>query len=161
MKFISESTIDQSIQEWNTRLESEGAEAMLEELGEEQPYILAYLTSETHNILTTEEREYLFFIGVILWKSVQGELSGELAEVEPEFLEEAEEAAWDILQQSSAKAFHKRIDPFFDNFPQEDLLAFIEDTLAPDEESPITQTGREPLFVAAKAILDALMRAGS
>jgi hypothetical protein len=161
MQFISESIIDQVIAEWSDRLETEGIEPLLGELGDDQPYVLAYLTSETHDILTEAEREYLLFLGIVLWKSVRKEHPEKEIAVEPDFLEEAEEEAWTLLQESKERAFHRRITPFFEGYPQEDLLAFVEDTLAADEDSPITQTGREPLFVASKAILDALLRAGS
>ena len=39
---------------------------------------------------------------------------------------------------------------FFENSSQEDLLAFIEDSLLEEEEDLVTKVGREPMFIALK-----------
>jgi hypothetical protein len=45
---------------------------------------------------------------------------------------------------------------FFDGYPQEDLLAFLEDSLQQDEENPVTGVGAELIAVTAKSIIDVL-----
>ena len=49
---------------------------------------------------------------------------------------------------------------FFENTQQEDLLAFIEDSLTPgeddDEEFPVTEEGAEAMFVMLKTVVDVL-----
>jgi len=46
------------------------------------------------------------------------------------------------------------MDIFFKNYFQEDLLAFVEDSLIEEEEGLVTKVGREPMFVALKSIID-------
>ena len=46
------------------------------------------------------------------------------------------------------------IDQYFDGFVEEDLLAFVEDMLIIDEESEITELGREVIFITAKSYID-------
>ena len=48
------------------------------------------------------------------------------------------------------------MDVFFENYQQEDLLAFVEDSLIDDEDEIVTKVGREPMFVALKSIIDCL-----
>ena len=56
----------------------------------------------------------------------------------------------------TAKRFRDRMDIFFENYSQEDLLAFVEDNLVEDEDSLVTKEGREPMFVALKSVIDIL-----
>ena len=48
------------------------------------------------------------------------------------------------------------MDVFFEDYAQEDMLAFVEDNLVEDEDSTITKEGREPIFVALKSVIDVL-----
>ena len=54
----------------------------------------------------------------------------------------------------TAKKFRERLDVFFQDYFQEDLLAFVEDSLSEEEEEMVTKIGREPMFVALKTIID-------
>lgn len=161
MGFIGEEIIEKAIANFDDRIEREGFDRLLEELGSDQPYLLAYLTSESHDILTDDEKEYLLFLGLVLWLSFREAYGGKLQQVEPSLLEEIEEEAWETLQESKSKIFSERIDSFFEHYLQEDLLAFVEDTLVIDEDSPVTVPGRDPLFIAGWTILEGLNRANS
>ena len=55
-----------------------------------------------------------------------------------------------------SRKFNEKIDPFFKDYPQEDLLAFVEDSLVQDEDSEITNEGRDYIFIALKTIIDSL-----
>jgi hypothetical protein len=59
-----------------------------------------------------------------------------------------------MLEPVKSKPFQHKADVFFKDYPQEDLLAFVEDALADDEDSEVTKEGREPMFVALKTIID-------
>ena len=152
--FVSENTIDGIVY----KLETADFEAEVTLLGSEQPALLAYVLSEDFELLTNEEREWLLYIVLVLWQSVE-RVYGKLAPLSKTTLEAAEEANWERLESVTAKRFRDRMTPFFDNYDQEDLLAFVEDSLTEDEEDTenvVTKEGREPMFVALKSVIDAL-----
>jgi hypothetical protein len=72
---------------------------------------------------------------------------------------EAEEKNYEILESSTAKKFRDRLDPFFEGYEQEELLAFAEEAVLEDEDDPdsvVTKEGREPIFITMKTLIDVL-----
>lgn len=154
MKFIAESTIDKVVDLMEQQ--SDASEDLLRQFGEQQAPLLAYLCSESFDLLTDEERNYLTYLSLVAWGATQMD-NEVLAEVPLAQISEKEEANWDRLKGSSAKKFRDRITPFFEDYPQEDLLAFVEDALVFDQEdNEITNEGREYLFIALKTVIDSL-----
>ena len=122
----------------------------------EAPFLLAYPFSDGFELLTDEERQYLLYLIMVIWKSVHS-VTGRFPTMGPEEISIAEEKNWEQLNQSKERRFHERISSFFQDYPQEDLLAFAEDALAFDEEDNfITAEGREYMFVALKSVIDCL-----
>ena len=66
-----------------------------------------------------------------------------------------------MLENNTAKKFRDRLDPFFENTQQEDLVAFAEDAVTEDLDDPeslVTKEGREPIFVALATMIDVLTK---
>ncbi|RMG77240.1 MAG: hypothetical protein D6714_20090 [Bacteroidetes bacterium] len=157
MQFISETIIEQ-VAEAVGRLNGE-TEPLVAELKQKEPAILAYLTSDGFGILTNPERDYLLYLALVLWRSVEAVAPAKRPVTQDE-IGEAEEANWSAFNENIGKKFRDRLDVFFEQTQQEDLLAFIEDALIADEEDEIlTKEGREPVFIALKTILDCLEEA--
>lgn len=151
MKFINEAQID---------LASEQLEASeqafvhsLEDLRQQHPIVFSFLLSENLEVLTLPERDYMFYLLAILWQALRDELPAGKG-ISEKALGEAEERNWTLLQASNSKRFREKLDPFFEDYPQEDLLAFLEDALIDEEEGLLTREGREPIFISLKSILD-------
>jgi len=133
-------------------------EKLLSRFANQQPHITGWLLGEDFSLLTEEEQDYLFFIAMCIYE-VCSRKHGNREEVDGDTIREAEEANWALLESSIAKTFRDRMDVFFDATEQEDLLAFIEDSLTEDDEEQdtiVTKIGREPMFVALKSIVDVL-----
>ena len=150
MKFIPESAIDKSIEQLSA---SDSLDAAIKDLADAQPFLIAYLSSETTAAFSNEEKDFLFFATSVIVSAVE--------EVEPaarvlglEMLTEIEERNFTTLTETKGKTFRDRVTVFFKDYPQEDLLAFAEDALEEDEENLITPEGREYLFVMLKTIID-------
>ncbi|MEM8585226.1 MAG: hypothetical protein AAGF87_13190 [Bacteroidota bacterium] len=119
---ISEATIERVLERM-----SEGSEDFAQDLadfGEAQPYLLAYLTQEDTEAFTASEQELLLFAAVIVYQSIVEERS-EPAEVQGEKIAQAEEANYQLLQDQKRGSFTDRIDVFFDQYAEEELLAFV------------------------------------
>lgn len=154
MVFISETDLDTAAEALGQSPESLN-EAVVE-LEQQQPEVLGYFFAEHFEAFTQQEREYALYLLLVIWKAIAAHEPG-LPAVDAETLEEAEERNWTLLQDVHTNNWHARLDIFFTNYPQEDLLAFVEDALAIDEEedSPVvTKEGREALFVAIKSVID-------
>lgn len=154
---VEEFIIDETTEELSA---SERAlEHTLDLMNQEQPTLLAYLFSENFEAFTESERELLLFLTSVIWKSVF-RVWGTQDEVTEAQLATAEERNWALLQSVNARQFRERATIFFEDHPEEEeLLAFVEDAVADDEEegSPVSDEGREPLFVTLKSIIDCLV----
>jgi hypothetical protein len=156
MKMIPEDAIDRIVEELN---ESDAVfEAAIAGLQTQQPVIISYLFSENFEAFTQEEREFTLFLVLVVWMAVT-HVYGTVNRVSEEKLGEAEEKNWDLLQQSPGGTLRSKFDLFFYYYPQEDLLAFVEDALVEDEEEEtgvVTKEGREYIFITLKTIIDCL-----
>ena len=154
--FVSEDIIDEVVLE----LESADFEQEVTLFGEKQPVLLGYVLSEDFELLTNDEREWLLYLVLVLWKAIE-KVHEKVIPLSKNDLEAAEEANWERLEHVTAKRFRDRMTPFFEGYPQEDLLAFVEDNLTEDEEDTenvVTKEGREPMFVALKSVIDVLTK---
>lgn len=152
MKFIPEALIDQKA---NSLDAAPAFNTLVESLKEQQPALLAYLFSPSFDMLTQEEKEYTMFLALVVWASVL-EYYPEQEQISKDKVESAEEQTWQIFQEQKAKDFREKLNVFFDQYPQEDLLAFVEDALVHDEDDIVSNEGRAYVFVALKTIIDCL-----
>jgi hypothetical protein len=157
MQFIDENTIDEIAVQLGTSESSRAA--AVNALRVEQPVLLAYLFSENFDAFLDREREYLLFLVLVIMESAKAKTKEPLPAITEDILGEVEESNWSRIQTVSAKRFRERLDVFFDNTHQEDLLAFVEDALIDEEDGLLSKEGREPIFIVLKSIIDALERA--
>lgn len=150
---IKEDTIEAAIEELNTSEDT--YENAVDLFREEQPVILGYLFSETFEPFSKKEQEFIFYLALVLFLSVRREL-GAQARVKEEQLSKAEEHNWELLSEVKSKRFHERLDVFFEDSEEEDLLAFLEDAFSDETDEFVTKEGREAAFVSLKAVMDCL-----
>lgn len=152
MQFISEEIIDKKA----ALIGAEGGhQEAVQQFKAKQPALLVYLFSDSFELLTQKEREYMMYLVLVIWASIN-EVEPDIPQVVPKMVEEKEEFNWEKLKLVKAKYFRDRLDVFFDGYPQEDLLAFAEDALVHDEDNMVSKEGREYLFIALKTIIDCL-----
>jgi hypothetical protein len=149
--FISETIIDAVVDQ----LETADFEKEIEFFGKKQPALMSYLFSEDFELLTHDEREWMLYLFVVIWSSVV-KAKEQVPSISKKSLEMAEERNWELLDSVTTHHFRDRMDVFFNDSEQEDLLAFIEDSLVEDDDSVVTKEGREPMFVALKSVVDVL-----
>lgn len=151
--FIAEQIIDSVTEALDA--EEHSYDQAIADMQSKQPILFSYLLSESFKLLTKEESEYLLYLGLIIWKSINTqENTG--ATLTSEHIEEVEEKNWALLNESNARQFREKLNIFFEKYPQEDLLAFVEDALIDDEDSFVTKEGKELLFIGLKTVIDSL-----
>ena len=153
MIFIEEKTIDLAIDAISDS--DERYDAALESIESQQSELMAYIFGEDEATFSEEEKDFLLYLLLIIWEAVRLKVDP-IAPVTSEMLSDAEEASWEKMEANVGKKFRERLDEFFEETKQEDLLAFIEDALLDDEDSPVSKEGREPMFVMLKAVIDCL-----
>lgn len=122
----------------------------------EQPHMAAWLLGDEFEILTKDEQDLLYFLATCMYAAVKDKVET-VPEINGDDLRNAEERNWEIMEGVKAKRFEDRISILFEDSDQEDLLAFVEDSIAEDEEDGddiVTAVGREAIFIALKSFID-------
>lgn len=153
MQFINEQQIEKIADQLGN--DPDIFQATLEEFKESEPALLAYLFSEDTHAFTNPEREWLLYLGLTVLNVVAPFRAGKESISEKAILD-AEEINWTQIQAAGGRNFRDRLNTFFEDTPQEDLLAFAEDSVIDDEDETISNEGREPLFIMLKTIIDVL-----
>ncbi len=120
-----------------------------QQIADLSPDIATILSNENLKILTEEEFGLLTYMLTILSK-VSPEPTEDLIENIASF----EEYNWDYFNGNSKQSFREKCDYFFFQYQQEDMLAFVEDSLQVDDESQLTTVGRDIIFVTCKSLID-------
>lgn len=155
---IEETTINAAVDYLESR--EEEFELLVDDFGQAQPALLAYVLSESTDVLTNHEKEYLLFLALTVWKSFELEGLGKIIqEVEPEVIEEKEDVFWGWISESKERDFNKKIDRFFEESEEEELFAFLEDALEMEENEWLTPQGREAIFVFMATLIEVLSEA--
>ena len=118
------------------------------------PTLYAYLLNDQFELLTEDEFQLLLFNAMVIVRCFSE--TGISAQLQEEEIEACESENWRMLDAAAPAGFSEKLDVFFESSRQEDLLAFIEDSLVEDEdrEIPISSVAREILFVSLKTIVD-------
>jgi len=151
MKFVDEQIVESIL----TNLETGkwDVEEILAEFNQSQMPFLQFINSENFKLLTEEEYDLMLFNLLVLFKASSHE--GPLNLVEAEQIEKIDEKNWEVYNEIGNKNFAKVLDAYFEDYTQEDLLAFVEDSLSTEEEEKISQVGKEIIFITCKTFIDA------
>lgn len=153
MKFVSEDDIQTLMDacDQNDKIFFD----LQDKIAKEEMGISALLTDDNLKLLNEEEFDLLWFMSTIVYGSFTS--MNEIKDISAKSLESIEEKNWNLMSVIKGTDFKSKLDVYFEKYTQEDLLAFIEDSLAPDEDLEINSAAREVLFVASITLLDALI----
>lgn len=154
MGIITEDLIMDVIESFDTN--EKAFYTIQKEISDNQPAIAAMLTDESMELLSDDEYELLWFVLVVMYQCITSQ-NGELLPVTVSKLESFEEENWETLGENTNAPFRARLDKFYAQTQQEDLLSFIEDSFESDEEMHIAPASREVLFITAKSAMDAFL----
>ena len=157
---ITEATIDKVLEKFESQ--AVDYEEAVREFANKQPALFSYLIGDNEGVFSQDEEDFLLYLALAIYKSVEEEKSEEMPVIGEEEISEAEEANWTLMESSKATDFNKRLDVFYEKSPEEDLMAFVEDAITGEAENEdgetftMTAEGREPMFVALKTVIDVL-----
>lgn len=129
------------------------------DLETKHPHLFAYIVSpQFDEVLNTTEKDYFHFLVMSLYMIInEYYLSEKEYSISEEELGAMEEKVWAQWEAQGKKDFHGKLDIFFEETYEEDLMALIEDALIETEDDLITEVGREPVFVALQTIKEVLL----
>lgn len=157
---ITEATIDKVLEKFESQ--AVDYEEAVREFANKQPALFSYLIGDNEGVFSQDEEDFLLYLALAIYKSVEEEKSEEMPVIGEEEISEAEEANWTLMESSKATDFNKRLDVFYEKSKEEDLMAFVEDAITGEAENEegetftMTAEGREPMFVALKTVIDVL-----
>lgn len=140
----------------------EDAPAMIEVIGREQPFMLAYLTGVAEGQLTKDEMGLLLHIGIVAWQAMR-EGSGGLPMVSGEELDAAESKNSQMLeffQDESESGFYDGVETLFKNYNQYEIMKYVIEALMeePEEDVIIRDESIGSMFIYLKTVVDAMDR---
>ena len=147
--------LEKDIERIASVLEESNFEKELGSFQKNQPMLYSYLLDDQFELLNEDEYLIFWFASMVIVKSF--EAKGSIAPISDTLLfEEIESANWALLENSKPLAFNNKIDVFFEKTNHEDLLAFVEDRLADDDEMQVGSAAREIIFISLVSIIDLL-----
>jgi hypothetical protein len=150
---ITEAQIERIINSWEENPNE--FQIASEKFISDQPALAQFLFQEDFDVLNAPEKEYLFYISLVLYTSAKSVL-GQFDPVLINTIEAAEERNWETWEKTKTKVIQEKNNVFFENYEQEDLLAFVEDMVLDDEENELSYIAQEICMVAGKTIIDVL-----
>ncbi len=139
---INEERIDKVVD-----LVSENVEIKIHEFVTGEREFSGYLLGEDFKLLTEDEKQTMLFIHMVLFFCLS---ANEDSTFDPDRFQELEDNNWKFFNEQG-RSWGEKTEKIFKNYPEEDLLAFVEDMLNDDEISSLSQ---ELIFITAKSYID-------
>jgi hypothetical protein len=127
----------------------------------DQPVIMAYLLAVEEEVYDENEREALFYLGLVVWQ-IMGQSSRPLRQVTGERLASIEDENYvflEVLASDTEADFLSATRGMIENYPEPEVLRYIIEAVM--EEEPEDPGFREDVrglaFIQLKIVLDALV----
>ncbi len=156
MQAITETLIE-DVWKGVDQLSEDDAEGLVGLLGEEQPFLLVYLVATGEDEFNEDEKEFLLYMGVVIWKVFQ-QLKSPLPSISEQNLESIESTnikMLEYLETESESYFHEFVQNLIYDYPQPALLKFVTELIF-DEEEAIRSRNKGMMLVYLKIIIDCL-----
>lgn len=159
MKPISDEIIDSTRQEI-IQLSEQGAQKLMEKMGDQQPNVLAYITIVGDDFFNQSERGFLLYLGLLIWKSFQN-VHQKLPCVKGEDIEIADEnnvKMLEYLESEPANDYMGTIQTILESYPQQPLFRFIMEAVmeTEDESEGFLEENKGIAVIYLKTVIDVL-----
>ena len=144
--------------DWLNQIDDdEQLENLIDEMGEEQPLMLAFLMEMGEDDFNEDEQELFLFLGVAIWQVMRAVNNGQLDSVS--------ETAFELSQNDNL-AFIEEVESGIrqdfltslarqpEEYSQADLLAFIIETITEDEAYWIRPKNQSMMIAFLKIVID-------
>lgn len=152
------------IQTWQQMAQTPVSELprLMEQMGAEQPAIVAYLLAADRLPFNRNERELIFYIGIVVWQ-IMKQSERPLREVTHKKLMQAEDANEDLMERlgPGTGADSARLTQLLAfKYPEPEVLRYIVEAIVEEpqpDETPIRDEYRGLAYVYLRTALDAFV----
>lgn len=155
-------TFEEISENWNKleELELDDIPEFVDKLGQEQPFVLAYLMTTGSNILDQNEREALLFTGLMIWH-ISTLKCQVIPEISSELIDEKESKNIKMLEYLAGEPesdFMETVEHIMARYSQAELLKFVIDKLMsePENENEIREDNVGMIVIYLKTIIDCM-----
>jgi hypothetical protein len=158
---VSAEIVEQTWQRVAQTLPSD-ASTLVDQMGKEQPYIIAYLLATADAEFEPHEGETLFYVGMVTWQMMT-QSSGQLQQVGKRALEKAEAANFEFLEQFAKEEngdLEVATRATLETYPEPEVFRYVVEAIMEEEEPgdpPMSDESRGLAFVYLKTVLDAMV----
>ena len=146
------------------RASIEAIPRLVNQMGAEQPAVLAYLLAVGDALFNQHEQEIVLYVGMVVWQMMK-QSKRPLRRVTPRKLDQAEEANFDFLERLSASPEADLVSAtqaMMATYPEPEVFRYIVEAIMEEEDydpddPPIRDEYRGLAFVYLKTVLDALI----
>ena len=131
------------------------AEKVLDHIFDKHESLFQYCHSGILDPLPDDDRAFFFFLLAVVMKSLEEVLGNDLI-LSIQSILDAEENNWALFNDQKGP-FRARLDAFYTDYPEEDLLSFAEDSLDVEESENLSLASRELIFITIKSIIDSVL----
>ncbi len=143
-------------------LPEDEAEDLTTRMGQEQPALVGYMLAVDQDILNQEEREVLFYLGLVVWQIMSEE--GELPTVSIEAVEAADDANGKMLEemmQDEDADLQAVAENLMTTYPQASILQYAVSALVEAvDQGEIRADNIGVILIDVKTIVDCLDNQG-
>lgn len=134
----------------------------IDRMTKEQPVILAYLLAVGHDIFNQDERELLFFLGMVIWQ-IMSQGTTRLPKITEKTIDEVEESNFKMLEYlegESETGFVESVEGMLENYNQREVLGYVMEALMeePEEGCLIREENKGLMMIYLKTVLDCFDR---
>lgn len=134
----------------------------IDRMTKEQPLILAYLLAVGHDIFNQDERELLFFLGMVIWQ-IMSQGTTRLPKITEKTIDEVEESnlkMLEYLEGESETGFVESVEGMLENYNQREVLGYVMEALMeePEEGCLIREENKGLMMIYLKTVLDCFDR---
>ena len=138
------------------------APKMMNRMLKQQPIILNYLMASGDDIFNQEEREFLLYLGVVVWQ-IMSQGSTPIPEVSENVLDEVENLNIKILEhleEESESGFIETVDEIMSRYNQTEVLRYVLEAIVEEakEGNLIRDEMTGVIFLHLKTVIDCFDR---
>jgi len=157
---VKELDIETVESSWNSMedLDPDAIPALVQELGQKQPFLLTYLMATGHDILTEQEREALLFMGVMIWQ-ILNKIYSNITVITEEDLDSFENKNIQMLEYLAGESesdFLDTVEKIMSKYQQPELLRFMISKLdqEPDRGIELSDDNMGMIVIYLKTVID-------
>jgi len=160
MKPISPEIVEKTWKKMAQMSSPQKAQKLVTLMGKKQPIILAYLMAAGSDIFNQDERELLFYIGMVIWQMIS-QSSTLLPKINGKTLDKIENSNMKMFEHLKGKSdtdFIDAAEKIINNYSQPEVLKYVIEALMEETEEgcQIRDENKGIMAIYLKTVIDCL-----